>query len=375
MMKEFAKNHEEIQLDIIRDLCRIPAPTFGERRRAEYCKAYFESIGATGVYIDEINNVIFPLNCEGSNEITVLAAHTDTVFPDTEFYPEFREDEERIYCPGVGDDTACVAAVMLTAKYFLENNISPKGGILFVCNSCEEGLGNLAGTKQLMKEYEGRVKQFVTVDANTGTVVNMAVGSHRYEVVAETEGGHSFSKFGNKNAIAALSEVVSAIYKITPPKKENTVTTYNVGVIEGGTSINTIAQSAKMLCEYRSNDRECLEIMKSEFERIFAEALTAETKLTVTLVGNRPCKGDVDPVAEAALIDAYRQAVMVVLDRDIKLFMASTDANIPMSMGIPAIDIGSRINVGSHRREEYVEKDSLVPGLEIVIRTALNLTK
>ena len=375
MMKEFAKNHEEVQLDIIRDLCRIPAPTFGERRRAEYCKAYFESIGATGVYIDEINNVIFPLNCEGSNEITVLAAHTDTVFPDTEFYPELREDEERIYCPGVGDDTACVAAVMLTAKYFLENKISPKGGILFVCNSCEEGLGNLAGTKQLMKDYEGRVKQFVTVDANTGNAVNMAVGSHRYEVVAETEGGHSFSKFGNKNAIAALSEVVSAIYKITPPKKENTITTYNVGVIEGGTSINTIAQSAKMLCEYRSNDRECLEIMKSEFERIFAEASTAETKLTVTLVGNRPCKGDVDPVAEAALIDAYRQAVMVVLDRDIKLFMASTDANIPMSMGIPAIDIGSRINVGSHRREEYVEKDSLVPGLEIVIRTALNLTK
>ena len=375
MMKEFAKNHEEIQLDIIRDLCRIPAPTFGERRRAEYCKAYFESIGATGVYIDEINNVIFPLNCEGSNEITVLAAHTDTVFPDTEFYPELREDEERIYCPGVGDDTACVAAVMLTAKYFLENKISPKGGILFVCNSCEEGLGNLAGTKQLMKDYEGRVKQFVTVDANTGNVINMAVGSHRYEVVAETEGGHSFSKFGNKNAIAALSEVISAIYKITPPKKENTVTTYNVGVIEGGTSINTIAQSAKMLCEYRSNDRECLEIMKSEFERIFAEARNAETKLTVTLVGNRPCKGDVDPVAEATLIDAYRQAVMVVLDRDIKLFMASTDANIPMSMGIPAIDIGSRINVGSHRREEYVEKDSLVPGLEIVIRTALNLTK
>ena len=375
MMNEYAKNHEEIQLDIIRDLCRIPAPSFGERRRAEYCKAYFESMGAEGVYIDEINNVIFPLNCEGSEEITVLAAHTDTVFPDTEFYPEFREDDERIYCPGVGDDTACVAAVMLTAKYFLENKISPNGGILFVCNSCEEGLGNLAGTKQLMKAYEGRVKQFVTVDANTGSVVNMAVGSHRYEVVAETEGGHSFSKFGNKNAIAALSEVICEIYKIKVPERENSTTTYNVGIIEGGTSINTIAQSAKMLCEYRSNNRECLEIMKGEFERIFAEANTDETKLTVTLVGNRPCKGDVDIVAEAALIDAYRQAVKTVLGQDIKLSMASTDANIPMSMGIPAIDIGSRINFGSHRREEYVEKDSLVPGLEIVIRTALELTK
>ena len=374
-MKAFAINHEEIQLDIIRDLCRSPAPSFGERRRAEYCKAYFESFGADGVYIDEINNVIFPLNCEGSNEITVLAAHTDTVFPDTESYPEFHEDEERIYCPGVGDDTACVAAVMLTAKYFLENNISPKGGLLFVCNSCEEGLGNLAGTKQLFKDYEGRIKQFVTVDANTGSVVNVAVGSHRYEVTAETEGGHSFSKFGNKNAIAALAEVICEIYKIQVPVRENSTTTYNVGVIEGGTSINTIAQSAKMLCEYRSNNRECLEIMKGEFERIFEAANTEETKLQVTLVGNRPCKGDVDPDAEAKLIDAYRQAVKSVLGTDVKLMMASTDANIPMSLGIPAIDVGSRINFGSHKREEYVEKNSLVPGLEIIIRMALELTK
>ena len=375
MMKEFAKNHEEAQLNIIRDLCHIPAPSFGERRRAEYCKAYFESFGAKGVYIDEVNNVIFPLNCDGSNEITVFAAHTDTVFPDTEYYPEFREDDERIYCPGVGDDTASVAALMLTAKYFIENNISPKGGFLFVCNSCEEGLGNLVGTKQLFKDFEGRIKEFITLDASIGSVVNVSVGSHRYEVTAETEGGHSFSKFGNKNAIAALSEIVYEIYKIQVPQKENTTTTYNVGLIEGGTSINTIAQKATMLCEYRSNDRDCLEIMRKEFERIFAAANTDKTKLTVNLVGNRPCMAEIDPVAEERLIDAYRQAVRTVYDQDISFHMASTDANIPLSLGIPAVDIGSRNGVGAHKREEYVEKNSLVPGLEIVIRTALTLSK
>ncbi len=375
MMKEFAKKHEEIQLDIIRDLCHIPAPSHDEGRRAEYCKAYFESFGAEGVYIDEVKNVIFPLNCEGSNEITVFAAHTDTVFPDTESYPEFCEDEDRIYCPGVGDDTASVAALILTAKYFVENKISPRGGMLFVCNSCEEGLGNLTGVKQLFKDYEGRIKQFVTIDSQIGGVVNMAVGSHRYEVIAETEGGHSFSKFGNKNAIAALSEVVCEIYKLHVPKKDNTITTYNVGIIEGGTSVNTIAQKASMLCEYRSNDRECLAIMKSEFERIFAAADTEETKLTVSMIGNRPCKGEVDPTAEAELIDAYRQAVKVVTGEDIILRMASTDANIPMSLGIPAIDVGSYIGAGAHRREEYIEKNSLLPGLEIIIRTALTLAK
>lgn len=375
MMKAFAENHEEAILNIIRDLCRIPAPSHDEGRRAEYCKAYFESFGAKDVYIDEVKNVIFPLNCEESNEITVIAAHTDTVFPDTECYPEFHEDEDKIYCPGVGDDTASVAALMLTAKYFVENKISPKGGILFVCNSCEEGLGNLAGVKQVFKEYEGRVKQFVTIDSQIGGVVNMAVGSHRYEVTAETEGGHSFSKFGNKNAIAALSEVVCEIYKLQVPKKENTITTYNVGNIEGGTSVNTIAQKASMLCEYRSNDRDCLAIMKAEFERIFAAANTEETKLTVNMIGNRPCKGEVDPAAEAELIDAYRQAVKSVTGKDITLRMASTDANIPMSLGIPAIDVGSYIGAGAHRREEYVEKASLVPGLEIMIRTALALAK
>ena len=375
MIKGFAKNHEEIQLNIIRDLCKIPAPSFGERRRAEYCKAYFESFGAEGVYIDEVNNVIFPLNCEGSREITVFAAHTDTVFPDTEFYPEFHEDDERICCPGVGDDTASVAALILTAKYFVENNISPTGGILFVCNSCEEGLGNLVGVKQLFKDFEGRIKQFVTIDSSIGSVVNMAVGSHRYEIIAETEGGHSFSKFGKKNAIAVLSEVVCEIYKIQVPQKENATTTYNVGIIEGGTSINTIAQKASMLCEYRSNDRECLEIMKGEFERIFAAANTDETKLTVNLLGNRPCKGDVDPTAEEQLIDAYRKAVKTVVGKDIILRMASTDANIPMSLGIPAIDVGSYVGMGAHRREEYIEKNSLVPGLEIIIRTALELAK
>jgi acetylornithine deacetylase/succinyl-diaminopimelate desuccinylase-like protein len=230
------------------------------------------------------------------------------------------------------------------------------------------------GVKEIFKKYEGRVKQFVTIDSNIGSVVNMSVGSHRYEVIAETEGGHSFSKFGNKNAIAALSEVVCEIYKLQVPKKENTITTYNVGNIEGGTSVNTIAQKASMLCEYRSNDRECLAIMKAEFERIFAAADTEETKLTVNLIGNRPCKGEVDPEAEAALIDAYRQAVKAVTGEDIVLRMASTDANIPMSLGIPAIDVGSYIGAGAHRREEYIEKAFLVPGLEIIIRTAMALT-
>ena len=376
MLKEFCQQNKEAMLNIIRDLCRIPAPSHMERRRAEYCLKWLENAGAKGAYLDEVDNVIFPLGCEGSNEITMVAAHTDTVFPDTECYPEFHEDDANIYCPGVGDDTASVAVLLLTAKYFIDNNITPKGGILFVCNVCEEGLGDLKGVKQLMKDFAGRVKQFITYDGKTGGIVNQAVGSHRYEVVAKTAGGHSFGMFGNRNAIHVLAEIACEIYKLEVPKKEGTKTTYNVGIIEGGTSVNTIAQKASMLCEYRSDDRESLAYMKSQFERIFDSVKSDEVTLEVTLVGDRPCKGVVDQAVEDNLVNAYRDAVKEVTgDEDIRIRSASTDANIPMSLGVAGVDAGVYVGAGAHTREEWIEKDSVVPGLEISIRYLLSLTK
>lgn len=369
----YAQQNRENVLSVIRDLCHIPAPSFGERRRAEYCKALLESFGARGVYIDEVNNCIFPMNCDGSNELTVFAAHLDTVFPDTESYPEYHEDEEKIYCPGVGDDTASVAVMLYGIKYMLENNIVPPKGFLFVCNACEEGLGNLVGVKQLMKDFDGRVKQFITLDEDIGYCINGAVGSHRYMVEAITEGGHSFSAFGKKNAIAALSEVITEIYKLEVPQKAGTKTTYNVGLISGGTSINTIAQNAEMFCEYRSNDRECLATMQSAFEEIFKNAQSDEVKLKVTLVGDRPCKGEVDLETEARLVDAYRRAVVDVTGRDIVLDLASTDANVPMSLGIAAVDMGVFRNGGTHTREEWLEKNCVVDGLDILIRVIKSL--
>ena len=363
-------SRREELLDIVRELCHIPAPSYGEKKRAEYCKKWLENVGATGVYIDEVNNAIFPYNCEGSNEITVIAAHIDTVFPDTESYPEYREDDTYIHCPGAGDDTAGVATLLMTAKYFIENNITPEKGILFVCNSCEEGLGNLVGTKHLMQSYAGRVKQFLTFDGRIAGVNNIAVGSRRFEVEVRTEGGHSFSKFGRKNAIHALSEIINEIYSIEIPVKEGAKTTVNVGLIEGGTSINTIAQNAKMLCEYRSSDKDCLEIMRGHFDRIFESARNDKVEVEVRLLGERPCKGDVDPVAEKKLIDAYTVALKEVTGLDVNFGPASTDANIPMSLGIPAICVGTFDNCGtSHRREECLLKDSLEIGLDIAIRT------
>lgn len=375
MIHQFVVEHQDMTVQIVRDLCKIPAPSYHERARAEFCKAWLERNGAKGVYLDEVCNVIFPIGCDGSDEITVVAAHTDTVFPDTEPYPEYREDEEYIHCPGAEDDSSGVAVLLMTAKYFIDMGIVPKKGVLFVCNVCEEGLGNLVGTRRLMKDYEGRIKRFITYDECIGCIATDAVGSHRYEVEVTTEGGHSFSKFGNRNAIHALAEIVGRIYEIVPPKKEGARATYNVGTIEGGTSVNTIAQSARMLCEYRSDDRECLGILERQFESIFEAAKNEKVKVSVNKIGDRPCKGEVDPLLEKELVDVYSAAVKEFTDAEICREAASTDANVPLSQSIPAACMGVFVGQGAHTRAEFTKKSALTDGLKISIRTITELVK
>ncbi len=376
-MKQIINNYimenKELMLETLKELCGIPAPSHFEHKRAEYCKNWLEKVGAEGVYIDQALNVIWGLNCENSDEITVFAAHTDTVFPDMEPMPYF-DDGEKIHCPGASDDTASVAVLLMMAKFFLEQKLAPKKGILFVCNSCEEGLGNLKGTRQLFKDYAGRIKQFITFDSSLDVVADRCVGSHRYEVEVLTEGGHSYLAFGNQNAIAELSKMVSDIYKIEVPAMDGSKTTYNIGTISGGTSVNTIAQNANMLCEYRSDHKDCMEIMQTEFERIFKNAESDKVQVRVTRVGERPCS-NIDNAKVEALKDKVVPVIEDVIDKKVSFASSSTDCNIPLSLGVAALCIGVNIHEGMHTREEWVDKESLVPGLEIAIRTGLTLTE
>ncbi len=372
-LEQFILAHTDSLLTTHRELCAIPAPSHHEEQRAAYCKSWLEQIGATGVYIDEALNVIFPINCEGQRHITVFAAHTDTVFPDTAPMP-YTDDGEKIHCPGAGDDTASVSVLLHTAKYFVDNRLVPPQGVLFVLNACEEGLGNLKGTRTLFEEYSGRIARFISFDGRLPHIVPHCVGSHRYEVEARTLGGHSFSKFGNANAIAALAGIIAEIYKINVPKIGDSHTTYNVGLISGGTSINTIAQNATMLCEYRSDTLECFAHMKKEFERIFAAAASDEVHIRVTQVGDRPC-GKADPTAIQALIDTVTPILTDIIDEAPYFAPASTDCNIPLSLGIPALCLGAYIGEGEHTREEWVRKDGFPPALEFAIRVTKKLTE
>ena len=366
-LKNYISENYDGVITVLKELCLIPAPSHHEEERAEYCRQWLNNNVAKGAYIDDALNVIFPINCENSNEITVFVAHTDTVFPDLEPM-KYVDDGEKIYCPGVGDDTASVSVLLHTAKYFIQNNIMPEKGALFVCNSCEEGLGNLKGTRQIFKDFEGRIARFISFDcAKNNYVADKCVGSHRYEVEALTEGGHSYASFGNANAIHEISKIVEEIYKIEVPQMEGERTTYNVGEISGGTSVNTIAQSAKLLCEYRSSHKDGLAIMQEKFEHIFRQARSDKVRITVTKVGDRPC-GHIDD----AKVEDLRKIVMPVLEditKEKTVFkFSSTDCNIPLSLGIPAICVGVYNGGRAHTRDEWIDKSSLRQGLEAAIR-------
>ena len=268
-MEGYAKSVQPELLDLVRAMCAIPAPSHHEEKRAAFCREWFLRNGFPDVRIDPALNVLAPVGFEldGKDDFDVIMAHTDTVFPDTEPMP-LREEGGYMYCPGVNDDTANLAVLMVCARYYREHHAAGRRGILFVANSCEEGLGNLKGCRRIMDDFAGRVRNFVTLDSTCmNRLITKAVGSHRYKVTVRTEGGHSYGAFGNRNAIHALATMISLLYSVKVPVDGDSKTTYNVGTISGGTSVNTIAQSSEMLYEYRSTSRKCLDEMEQFFLR------------------------------------------------------------------------------------------------------------
>ena len=359
---DYIEAHRQEGYELLLELAQIPAPSNHEEKRAAFCKAWLEKQGAEGVYIDEALNVIYPVGCAEDKNLMVFMAHSDVVFPDTEPLA-LKVEGDRIYCPGIGDDTANVVAILMTAKYIAEMKLQPKDcGVLLVINSGEEGLGNLKGSRKIMADFGSRVREFVTLDGRTHSCVNRAVGSKRYRIEIDTEGGHSYANFGNRNAIAVLASMIDQLYAIEVPSIGRT--TYNVGTISGGTSVNTIAQHAEMLYEFRSDEREALTIMQAELDRIVESFRNMGISVTVTLVGDRPCAAPVDEKKMEAMIRRAEEAAQRRYGHGITCRSGSTDCNIPLSMGIPSLSLGCYRGNGAHTREEYVEASSLHAGLQ-----------
>ena len=231
-MEQYVQDTKDGVQDLIRAMAPIPAPSHHEDLRVEFVKNWMEKEGAKGVYVDEAKNVIWPVNVKENNDIYVFMAHTDVVFPDTTELP-FKEDDKYMYCPGVGDDTARLAVLLYAYRFFHKAGMKPAGdfGVLIVANSCEEGLGNLDGTRNIIKNFGSRIKGFYTVDGGLKNIVTIAVGSHRYKVTVRTEGGHSYAAFGNRNAIRCLASMIDTLYSVKVPQNGDSKTTYNVGGI------------------------------------------------------------------------------------------------------------------------------------------------
>jgi len=369
--QQFAASSYDELISLTGRLCAIPAPSHHEELRAEFCLKWLHEHGCEGAYIDEAKNVIWPYQCEGKAKITCLAAHTDTVFPDTEpFKMEIRDG--RAYCPAVGDDTMSVAQLMLIMAYIAGHKPECPTGLLFVLNACEEGLGNLDGTKQLFADWEGRIGAFVTLDGSYLSIVAKAVGSVRYKIRIETEGGHSYGAFGNRNAIEKMARLISLLYDIEIPKIPGVKTTYNVGSISGGTSVNTIAQACEILYEYRSESREGLSAMKRKFSEAIEKVRPFCTNLTVEVLGERPCAGNVNPGELNSLIGRAADLIEKHTGSRPPVKFGSTDCNWPLSLGVPAICFGGYLGGGAHTREEYVDLSTISTGFPIVMEFVMS---
>jgi len=354
-MNTYIQNSLPELKQLIRDLCAIPAPSHHEEKRAEFIQKWMISNGFPHVFVDEAHNVLSEV---GEGDVTVFLAHTDTVFPDLTPMA-VREENGRYYCPGVTDDTAQLAVLLICARYFLQR--SPKHGIVIAANSCEEGLGNLKGSRAIVARYGSRMKELVAIDHhNLHEVVGKAVGSRRYRVTVRTEGGHSFTKFGNPNAIHKLAQIIDRLYQVEVPVIGDSKTTYNVGLISGGTSVNTIAQEAQMLYEYRSDSHACMAEMERQFRAIVEDA-------EVELIGERPCAAEVDTERQTELLERTKAVFRTALHIEPEVRAGSTDCNAALGAGIPAICFGGCIGGGTHTREEYLELDSLERGCRLLM--------
>lgn len=364
-VRDYVEAHGPEAERLLKELAVIPAPSGKEDRRGAYCRKWLEAHGAEGVYVDEAGNIIYPYEVRHRNELVVYMAHLDVVFPDEDKLV-IRQKDNLLTGPGVGDDTANLVNLLMAAAFFAKEKPQLQTGILFVADTGEEGLGNLRGCRQLMKDYGKRIAQVVSFDLYLGQCFHQCVGSLRYEVTVRTEGGHSFSSFGNASAVHQISRLVCALYEKKVPERAQT--TYNVGLIEGGTSVNTIAQEAKILYEIRSVDAECMEEMRQFFMEIIRHFSAEGMQLEVKQVGERPCAGNVDETVQSQLIETTSRVIQEITGQRAVLEAASTDANIPLAMGIPAVTLGTIVGGKAHTREEWMDLDSQRTGMKLVLQ-------
>ena len=346
------KNHIE--------LTEIEAPPFKEERRAKEFAERLKLAGIENVWIDSIGNVIGFLKGSVGNKNIAIDAHIDTVFPEgTDVKVLVKNDT--LFAPGIGDDTRGLAMILTLAETIKKNNIEPINNIIFIGTVGEEGLGDLRGVRYLFKNKTPKIDSWIAIDGGSiGRVNNQALGSYRYEVIFDGPGGHSWGAFGLVNPHHALgSGIKNFINKADAYTSFGPKTSYNVGVINGGTSVNSIPFKSSMLIDIRSIEPNRLNDMEEILYNSMQEALKEQNEmkrsgpdltLTINKIGNRPS----GIVEESVPLIQKTIAATQYMGVEPRLTIGSTDSNIPISLGVPAVTIGrGGDGGGAHSLDEW----------------------
>jgi tripeptide aminopeptidase len=359
-------------------ITEIPAPPYKEKVRAEYYLKRMQELGFKDASIDTEGNVIALRKGTGDHPKLVVSAHLDTVFPEGTDVT-VKEKDGVILAPGIGDDARGLAALLSLIKAVNANGIATVGDVMFVGTVGEEELGNLRGVKALFRDH-GDIDGFISIDGLGITrVVNQATGSHRYEMIFKGPGGHSFQEFGLPSAIHAMGRAIAKISDLQTPSDPKT--TFTVGTVSGGTSVNAIASEARMAVDMRSDSTEELLKLEARLLDLVKQAVTEENarwksdKMTVEirLIGDRPA-GIV--AMDSPIVQATQRAVTVVTGKPRVTFAgSSTDSNLAMSLGIPAVTIGGGGEGGNwHSRNEWYRPVDAWIGPQNALLTILVLT-
>jgi len=364
-----------------RELTEIPAPPFGEAMRSEWLRQRFTALGLEDVQVDELGNVLGTLQSKRAAPIIGISAHLDTVFPQGTAL-QTREEANRLHGPGISDNAAGVIALLAVATALKRTQLQPAANIVFIGNVGEEGEGNLRGMRHLFSTSPWRdlIHSLLVIDgAGTDTYVNQALGSRRFEVTFRGPGGHSWSDFGVPNPIVLLSRALARFSEVHIP--ESPRTTFNVGVISGGTSVNSIPESATARVDLRSASMEELQKLEDRLRECVAEAWreaplahrSGELKVTLAIesIGDRPAA---ELPANARILQIVRAA-----DKHLRIEsfprLASTDANVPLALGIEATTIGAGGDGGgAHTLREWFDCSNRDLGLKRILLVLLALT-
>ena len=364
------------------EICAIAAPPFGEQARAEYFQRKLSECGLTQTEIDEAGNCLALYEGRQSASVLVVSAHLDTVFPAATDLT-LRRSGNRLLAPGISDDGCGLTALLALARAVTANKIQVDTSILFVGSVGEEGEGNLRGVRHLCNggKWAGRIAAFVSLDgAGLEQITNGALGSRRYRVQVRGPGGHSWGDFGVANPVHGLGRAISSLASYPAPLDPRT--SFNVGRVSGGSSINAIPGEASMEVDLRSISENELVRLDAFFRRMVRGAVEQENatrrkdtpplELSLSLIGERPSG---ETPANSPIVSLAQEATRALEAKPV-LERASTDSNVPIALGIPAITLGAGGTSGNpHRIDEWYDPRDRHLGLKRALLVMLGLAK